>query len=136
MFRTSFAAALFALVAGGAVAQSIESQVRQQLRAQGFHAIEVERDDGQIEVDARRGGLRIELKYDARTGRLISQRSHRIDHFRPGVSRPGVGVWRINDDDDDDGRGRGRGYRGDDDDDDDRGRGGRSRGGHDNDDDD
>lgn len=138
MIRTSFTAALFALVAGGATAQTIESEVRQQLRAQGFHSIQTERDDGRIEVDARRGGLKVELKYDARTGRLISQRSHRIDHFRPGLARPATGYWRVNDDDDDDGGWRGRGWRGgrDDDDDDDGGRRGGSGRGHDNDDDD
>lgn len=132
MLRMSLIAAALSLAAGGAQAQSVESQVRQQLQAQGFHTIQVERDDGRLEVEARRGTLKIELKYDPRTGRLLSQRSYRV---APGQYQTGTRLWRANDDDDDDGGWRGRGYRGHDDDDDGGRRGGGGRG-HDNDDDD
>ncbi|MBU3028990.1 PepSY domain-containing protein [Paracoccus marinaquae] len=140
--------AALVMAAAPALAQSPEAQIRSQLRAQGFHSINIDRDDGRIEVSARRGGQRVELDYSARTGRLLDRDSWQVargdwwgddddDHDRRG--RRGSSFGRDDDDDDDD-RGRGRGGRGfdRDDDDDDRGRrgGGRSAGRSDRDDDD
>ncbi|MDO5646606.1 PepSY domain-containing protein [Paracoccus sp. (in: a-proteobacteria)] len=151
MFRTIGIAAVFAVMAGGAIAQSAESHIRQQLRAQGFSQIEIERDDGKIEVEARRGNQKIELKYDARTGRLISQdiqRSDRRDGNRATPARnarDSVVRSRVNDDDDDDGRVSNsrksrdtisRSRVNDDDDDDGRAKRGKRLGRDDNDDDD
>ncbi|MDO5604605.1 MAG: PepSY domain-containing protein, partial [Paracoccus sp. (in: a-proteobacteria)] len=133
MFRTIAIAAVFALAAGGAMAQSAERQIRDQLRAQGFTNIQIERDDGKIEVEARRGNQKIELKYDARTGRVISRSSERVTRGTPNRgSRHGVTRSWSNDDDDDRGSRGGRsggGSRNDDDDDDGGSRGGGGGGG-------
>ena len=132
MFRKLGIAALVLTLATAAQAQSksAERQIRDQLRAQGFSQIEIERDDGKIEVEARRAGQKIELKYDARTGRLISQKVSRMDG-RDGVRRATTGSrWdgrRVSRDDDDDDGNRRSTRR--DDDDDDAGRRGGSRGG-------
>lgn len=125
-------AAALTLVAGVASAQSVDRQIHNQLSRQGFTNIEIERDNGRIEVEARRGGQKVELVYDARTGRLIRQEIERDRN----TTRPGGSVTRRGNDDDDDRGGR-RGRDDDDDDgrdDDDDDRGG--RGGRDDDDDD
>ena len=124
-------AAALTLVAGVASAQSVDRQIHNQLSRQGFTNIEIERDDGRIEVEARRGNQKVELVYDARTGRLIRQEINRDRN----TTRPGATVTRRGNDDDDDRGGR-RGRDDDDDgrDDDDDDRGG--RGGRDDDDDD
>ncbi|MDO5612621.1 MAG: PepSY domain-containing protein [Paracoccus sp. (in: a-proteobacteria)] len=156
-------ATVMSLMAGGALAQSAESQIRSQLRSQGFSNIEIERDDGRIKVEAKRGAQKIDLSYDARTGRLVERKSRTEISDRSGRRSQAGGNrsqgkrdWSRDDDDDDDddkrgrrgsswggddddrgSRGRGRASRDDDDDDDrgSRGRGG-SRGGDDDDDDD
>lgn len=132
MYRRIAIAALSVMIAGGAHAASAESQIRSQLRAQGFSNIQIERDDGRIEVEARRGNQKVELRYDARTGQLVSQRSENVSNRGARVGRIGDddrrGVGRrggSDDDDDDGGRRGGRGVDRDDDDDDRGGRGGR-----------
>jgi hypothetical protein len=51
------------------------------LRAQGYSDVEVSRPQaGRITVEARRAGSERELVYDASTGRLLSDQSHRNDH--------------------------------------------------------
>ncbi|MDO5631157.1 MAG: PepSY domain-containing protein [Paracoccus sp. (in: a-proteobacteria)] len=142
-------ATVMSLMAGGALAQSAESQIRSQLRSQGFSNIEIERDDGRIKVEAKRGAQKIDLSYDARTGRLVERKSRTESsvgrsgsHNAAGIGRSsGSRAWSRNDDDDDGNRGR-RGSVSRDDDDDDargsRGRGGSggNRGGSSNDNDD
>lgn len=135
MMRKFAIAAVLLSFAGTAAAQSIDRQIRDQLRSQGFSRIQIERDDGRIEVDARRGSQKVELAYDARTGRLLRQESRRVSQVDRSRDR-----WRSGDDDDDDGsrRGSNRASRDDDDDDQGRTRGGRAggrAGGHDDDDD-
>lgn len=134
MMRKFAIAAVLLSFAGTAAAQSIDRQIRDQLRSQGFSRIQIERDDGRIEVDARRGSQKVELAYDARTGRLLRQESRRVSEVDRSRDR-----WR-SDDDDDDGsrRGSNRASRDDDDDDQGRSRGGRAggrAGGNDDDDD-
>ncbi|MDO5643750.1 MAG: PepSY domain-containing protein [Paracoccus sp. (in: a-proteobacteria)] len=137
MLRKLGMAALLVVLAGGAQAQgkSTERQIRDQLRAQGFSQIEIERDGRRIEVEARRGPQKLEMKYDARTGRVISQTLTRPGDRRAAPLWPGEGPRRsMRHDDDDDGgrRGGNRSSRHDDDDDD----GGRRGGGRDDNDDD
>ncbi|MDO5529919.1 MAG: hypothetical protein Q4F71_10995, partial [Paracoccus sp. (in: a-proteobacteria)] len=67
------AAVVLSAIAGGAHAQSAETQIRNQLQAQGFNQITIENNRRQIEVRANRGGQAIVLIYDARTGQLLSQ---------------------------------------------------------------
>ncbi|AUH33656.1 PepSY domain-containing protein [Paracoccus tegillarcae] len=131
MFTKIAIAAALLTFAGAASAQSIDRQIRDQLRGQGFTNVQIERDDGKIAVDARRGNQKIELEYDTRTGRLLKQDSQRLSR-----QERRIGSWRSDDDDDDDGRSdRGRASNDEDDDDGRSGRG-RSGGGGGNDDDD
>lgn len=87
MFRKIALAGILAAIAGTASAQSLERQIYNQLRAQGYTNIEIERDDGKIEVEARRRGVEIERVYSARTGRLLKQEIDRDDDDRRRVSR-------------------------------------------------
>jgi hypothetical protein len=50
------------------------------LKAQGYSAVEASQPhDGKIAVEAYRQGIKRELVYDAGTGRLLSDESHRTD---------------------------------------------------------
>lgn len=87
MNRTWLWAAALALTAGAAGAQSPADQIAAQLTAQGFDKVEVENEDGKIEVRARRGAQVVLLTYDATTGKLLDQREG-----RPGREGSGTGA--------------------------------------------
>ncbi|WP_134725280.1 PepSY domain-containing protein [Paracoccus luteus] len=122
MRKIMLATAAVVLGAGIAQADQMTDSIQRDLAGQGFTDIGFDRDDGRLEVDARRGDQRVELIYDAATGALLSQEGRRSDDDDGDDRRRGRG-----DDDDHDDDNDGRGGRGDDDGD---GRGGR---GHDDD---
>lgn len=150
MLRTGLA--VIALTLGGAIgaagtasAQPALDGVLSALARQGFGAFEIDREDGQVKVEARRGAIERELVWDAATGRLLKDETGRTDdraaardddgqrHDR-GDDRHGQGT----DDDGDDSGSRsdhGDGDRNDDRNDDHGSRsdedGGSGRGGHD-----
>jgi hypothetical protein len=104
------------------------------LRSQGYMVTEVEREAGQIKIEATRDGLQRELTYDASTGALLEDEVYDDDGFDGSDEDDDRGAGRSDDDaddDDDDDRDGGRGGSDDDDDDDDDG----GRGGSDDDDD-
>lgn len=118
MTRMILMAAAIALGAGAGAAQAdtLTDRIRSDLESQGYKDIEIDRDDGRIEVEAMRGNQEVELVYDGDTGELVS----RIDDRGTGLERaeqvsgkelPASGQNDRADDDgeDDDNRGQGRG---------------------------
>jgi len=45
-------------------------EIRHELRYRGFHHIEIDRDDHDFEIEARRGGREFEMEVSRRTGRV------------------------------------------------------------------
>lgn len=64
--------ALGLMGATSVLAQSPEQRIRSDLRAQGFSRIEIDRDDGKIEVEAKKGRHEYEMTY-SRAGRLLER---------------------------------------------------------------
>ena len=60
------------------------------LARQGFGAFEVDRENGQLKVEARRGAIERELTYDAATGKLSRTRSAGATT----ASSTGATTWR------------------------------------------
>ncbi len=110
-----------ALVAGGYVAaqaSSLEESALQAFIDEGYSKIEIETIGDSIKVEAVRGGIEVEIVYDAETGAVISQESGYVDDDRDDEDDDD----RDHDDDrDDDDRDDDRDDDGDDDRDDDRG---------------
>lgn len=63
-------AAAFGILAAPAVAESVEQRIMSDLWAKGFTQIEIEHDDGMIEVEANKGPREYEMTYN-RAGRLV-----------------------------------------------------------------
>ena len=155
MLRTGVT--VIALSLGAATAASAQPAIDtllSSLARQGFGAFEVDRENGQLKVEARRGAIERELTYDAATGKLLKDevgrrddrdddRADARDDDRDDARDDERDDARNDDrnDDRDDHGGRGRGGDGHDRDDDDRaddrgdrggsGRGGPGRGGDD-----
>lgn len=132
MLKTGLTA--IALVLGSGVAASAQTaldSVLSALRGQDFGSFEVEREAGQIKVEATRGTTERELVWDAATGKLLKDETGRADGriaSRSGDDdrtddRPGSGRSGAEDDDhggdrtDDHGGSRSGGGQNDDDDD-------------------
>ena len=95
MLRTGVT--VIALSLGAATAASAQPAIDtllSSLARQGFGAFEVDRENGQLKVEARRGTIERELTYDAATGKLIKDEVGRRDDRddrprRPDRSRAG-----------------------------------------------
>ena len=65
--------ALFALSAAPALAEDVETEARDYLSGHGFETIEMTRDSGMLTAVATGKGKRIEIRYNATTGEILSQ---------------------------------------------------------------
>ena len=80
MLRTGVT--VIALSLGAATAASAQPAIDtllSSLARQGFGAFEVDRENGQLKVEARRGAIERELTYDAATGKLHKDEVGRRD---------------------------------------------------------
>lgn len=118
MTRMILMAAAIALGAGAGAAQAdtLTDRIRSDLESQGYKDIEIDRDDGRIEVESMRGNQEVELVYDGDTGELVSREDNRTTGLEraeqvSGKELPASGQNDHADDDgeDDDDRGQGRG---------------------------
>lgn len=111
MSRMILMAAAIALgaSAGGAQADTLTDRIRSDLESQGYKDIEIDRDDGRIEVEAVRGNQEVELVYDGDSGELVSRDDNRTTGLEraeqvSGKELPASGQnGREDDDRDDDG---------------------------------
>lgn len=65
--------ALFVLFAAPALAEDVEAQARDYLTDHGFETIEMTHDSGMLTAIATGKGKRIEVRYNAATGEILSQ---------------------------------------------------------------
>ena len=65
--------ALFALSAAPAMASDVETEARDYLTDHGFETIKMTRDSGLLTATATGKGKRIEIRYNAATGEILSQ---------------------------------------------------------------
>lgn len=65
--------ALFALSAAPAIADDVEAEARDYLTGHGFETIEMSHDSGMLTAIATGKGKRIEIRYNATTGEILSQ---------------------------------------------------------------
>lgn len=131
MLRTGLTALALTLAGTlAAPAQPALDGIVSTLTRQGFSGFEVDREDGEVKLEARRNGIERELVWDAQTGQLLKDEIGADDDRFRGGDDGRLGARRVSLDDDagDDRRGRGRGADDDDDDDDHGGRSGRGRG--------
>ena len=110
MKRFAFIATLIlAATVTAARAEPIADQVVRALTEQGYTRIEVKNRAGEVKVEAIRNGQQLEVVYDAQTGAILKQETHRVragDDTTPGVS--------VRNDDDDRVRGNSEDHRMDD----------------------
>ncbi|WP_375261383.1 hypothetical protein [Palleronia sp.] len=65
--------AFFAISAAPALADDVETEARDYLTGHGFETIEMSRDSGMLTAIATGKGKRIEVRYNAATGEILSQ---------------------------------------------------------------
>lgn len=88
MKRTIALAATIATIAGGsavAASSAFSQKVVETLAAQGFSVIQVEEGIGTVKAEAVKGGVLVEVVYDARTGKIIRQRTKPLGSDDNGV---------------------------------------------------
>ncbi len=98
-------AAVAALAASVAFAQSSTDNLVSQLQDQGYTRIEVKRGTSQIKIEAIKGDSKREMVYDLSTGALLKDEQGRVrlgEDTTPGVEFDDEDGDFIGDDDDDD----------------------------------
>ncbi len=137
MKRTTFLAAVFALTAGVALAQSATDAAVAGFQAAGYSRIEVKTGPNQVKIEAIKGAQKVEVIIDRNTGAVLKRETETVgvgentspgvffdsrnDDFTDGSDDSSDDDSDDDDDDDDDNSGHGGG---DDDDDDHGGSGG------------
>lgn len=106
MRKTLFtSAAVLALTAGGAIAESLTDQVIAYLTDRGYDRIEVKEGPTQLKVEATNGVDVIELIYDLATGELLKEEHEPLDgddDFEDGVEYDTDDEDFLDDDEEDD----------------------------------